>query len=92
VALSRFTVTATVTVPAGTPTAESNGYGLVSWAGASGAYAEGFPITFIKGQVVVANSSAGSSAAQLLYQAIGSGNLTPFRDGTDAVGHAALSN
>lgn len=91
-ALSRFTVTATVTVPAGTPTAVAGGFGLVSWAGASGAYAEGFPLTFIAGTVIVADSSAGSSAAQLLYQAIGSGNLTPFRDGTDAVGHASLSN
>jgi hypothetical protein len=42
--------------------------------------------------VIYADSSAGSSGAQLLYQAIGSGNLMAFRDGTDLVGHRRISN
>jgi hypothetical protein len=36
--------------------------------------------------VVVADSSAGSTGPQLLYQAIGSGNLRSFVDGQDTVG------
>jgi hypothetical protein len=35
--------------------------------------------------VVVADSSASSTGPQLLYQAIGSGNLRPFVDGQDAI-------
>jgi hypothetical protein len=41
--------------------------------------------------VVYADSSAGSTGPQLLYQAIGGGNLRAYTD-QDAVGHAALAN
>jgi hypothetical protein len=84
-ALSRFVLTATVTVPAGTPTADANGFGLVTWAGNAGPpvqwSAGSMPITFTKGQVILADSAGGSStAAQQLYNAIG-GNLRAFVDG-----------
>lgn len=48
--------------------------------------------TFLQGTVVWADSSAGSTGPQQLYQAIGSGNLRAWNDGQDAVGHACLSN
>jgi hypothetical protein len=38
-----------------------------------------------------ADSSTGSAAPQMLYRAIGTGNLQGYTD-TDAVGHAALGN
>jgi hypothetical protein len=50
------------------------------------------PLTFRPGDVIWADSTAGfATGAQLLYQAIGASNLAAFRDGTDNVGHAALS-
>ena len=50
------------------------------------------PVTFLPGMVVYADSSAGTTGPQLLYQAIGAGNLRAFVDGQDSVGHAAVSN
>ena len=100
-ALSRFVVGTTVTLPAGTPTAVSGGFGTVSWAGTgSGAtlqWAGGFAATFQAGQVIYADSAAPGSTptgAQQLYTALtaAGANLTAFRDGTDAVGHQGLSN
>jgi hypothetical protein len=46
---------------------------------------------FLPGQVVWADSSAGSTGPQLMYAAIGSSNLRAYAD-TDAVGHAATGN
>ena len=85
-ALSRFVLTATVTVPAGAFTASSNGFGTGSYAQGAGEYGSNGGTTWIKGTVIEADP------AGALYAAIGAGNLTAFRDGTDAVGHAALSN
>jgi len=48
--------------------------------------------TFLQGTVIYADSSGGTNGPCQLYAAIGSSNLMAFRDGTDAVGHAALSN
>ena len=42
--------------------------------------------TFIEGTAILLDP------AGLLYAAIRAGNLLAFRDGTDVVGHAALSN
>jgi hypothetical protein len=50
-----------------------------------------WPTTFRKGQVIWADSVAGT-AANLLYTAIGAGNLRPFVDGQDTVGHFFLGN
>jgi hypothetical protein len=46
--------------------------------------------TFQAGTAIYASSASTDGAAYALYQAIGAGNLTAFRDGTDAVGHACL--
>ena len=50
------------------------------------------PATFLPGMVIYADSSAGSTGPQLLYQAIGAGNLRPYVQGQDDRGGAALSN
>lgn len=90
-ALSRYVITATVTVPAGTAatpvagepaTGGAAGYGSASIS----AGAVLFPQTFVKGTPIVLDP------AGALYTAIGAGNLRAWVDGQDAVGHAALSN
>jgi hypothetical protein len=106
-AISRFMVTNTVTITPdalATPTAGEPGTGgaagfgsaatVAPVVGSEGKYGlPGMPITFRQGEVIYADSTAGfATGAQLLYQAIGSGNLTPFIDGTSNVGHAAISN
>jgi hypothetical protein len=103
VALSRFVVGSTVTLAAGTasPTWTAGGFGTVSWAGtgtgATQQWADGSAATFFAGQTIYADSAAPGSTptgAQQLYTALtaaGAG-LFAFRDGTDAVGHASLSN
>lgn len=93
-ALGRFVLTATVTVPAGTFTDDaatglrfgtgSNAQGAATWGSNGGA-------TFLQGTVIYADSG-GTGGAGALYTAIGSGNLRAFVDGQDDVGHAALSN
>jgi hypothetical protein len=88
-ALSRFVVTNTVTVAAGAAAANgTNG----SAATPGSAWSELWGVTFVRGQAIMADSSAGSNGAQLLYQAIGAGNLRAFVQGQDDVGHAALAN
>jgi len=101
-ALSRFVVTATVTLTpdsvatmvAGEPgTGGAAGFGNVGTLapGTSGKYGW-LPLAFRPGDVIYADSSAGSTGLQLLYQAIGAGNLRAYVPGQDAVGRAALSN
>jgi hypothetical protein len=90
-ALGRYVLTATVNVPAGTPTATANGqFGTVSWAGAAGAWANGVPVTFVRGQVIEFDPATPAGGA--LQTAIGAGNLRAYVQGTDDVGHAALSD
>ena len=50
------------------------------------------PATFLPGMTVYADSLAGSTRPQLLYQAIGAGNLRAYVQGQDDRGGAALSN
>jgi hypothetical protein len=101
-ALSRFVVTGRITVTpdtlatlvAGEPgTGAPAGYGNVGTVapGTSGKYGW-LPVTFLPGMVIYADSAGGTNGPQLLYQAIGAGNLRAFVDGQDNVGHAALSN
>ena len=101
-ALGRFVVTAAVTlspdsaalVTTGEPgTGGAAGYGGAPRVspGTAGKY-DTLPLTFQPGMVVVADSSAGTTGPQLLYQAIGAGNLRAWVQGADDVGHAALSN
>ena len=102
-ALSRFVIGSTVTLPAGlaSPTWTAGGFGTVSYAGTgSGAtqqWADGSAATFIAGTAVYADSASPGSTptgAQQLYTALtaAGANLFAFRDGTDAIGHAATSN
>jgi hypothetical protein len=106
-ALSRFVVTSTVTVTPdalATPVAGSPGTGgaagfgnsatVVPVLGSEGKYGlPGMPLTFLAGTAIYADSAAGfATAPQLLYQAIGAGNLRAYVQGQDDVGHAALSN
>jgi hypothetical protein len=102
VALSRFVVTSTVTltpdtiatVAAGEPgTGGAAGSGNTATVspGTSGKYGW-LPLVFQPGTVIYADSSAGTTGPQLLYQAIGAANLRAWVQGQDDVGHACLSN
>jgi hypothetical protein len=75
-----------VTVPAATPTADANRFGLATYAGPSGAWAAGFPTTYSQGQVIVLDP------AGAFYAAIGTGNLRAWVQGTDDVSHTATGN
>jgi hypothetical protein len=99
-ALGRFVVGTTVTLPAGTASAPGD-FGTVSYAGAgTGAtlqWANGTAATFIKGTVIYADSATPGStptASQQLYTALteAGANLFAFRDGLDSVGHAGIGN
>ena len=101
-ALARFVVTSKVTVTtdtlatlvAGEPgTGGAAGFGNTATVapGTGGKYGY-LPHTFLPGMVIYADSSAGSTGPQLLYQAIGAGNLRAYVQGQDDLGHAALSN
>lgn len=81
-ALNRYVVTADTILPAGTATAVAGGQGnTVSWSGTGG-----LAPTLRRGQVLMLDP------AGALYTAIGAGNLRPWVDGQDTVGHAGLSN
>ena len=89
-ALNRYVLTATVTIPAGTPATvvagEPGTGGAAGFGGAptTGGYA--FPTLLLKGTPIILDP-AGS-----LYAAIGASNLRAFVDGQDWVSHAALGN
>ena len=90
-ALNRYVVTATTTVPAGTaatPTAgEPATGGAAGFGNASVSSGAGyFPQTFIAGTTIVLDPTGA------LYAAIGAGNLRAYVQGQDDVGHAALAN
>ncbi len=89
-ALNRYVLTSTVTVPAGTPatvvagepgTGGAAGFGNASTSAGFGL----FPQTFIEGTAIVLDP------AGPLFTAIGAGNLRAWADG-EAVGHAGLAN
>lgn len=90
-ALSRFVVTSTVVLPSDVLAAVAGGFGSASGTPAAGHW-DITGATFVAGQVIMADSSAGSTGPQLLYQAIGAGNLRAYVQGQDDVGHAALAN
>ena len=100
-ALSRFVVTATVTIAAGTPVTPTAGeqvFGsssLATGSGSSSTWPPMEPYTFHPGDVIYADSSAPGSTptgTQQLYQAIGSSSLRAYVDGQDGRGGAALAN
>ena len=102
-ALARFVVTARTvitaealaTLVAGEPgTGAPAGPGNAA-TGAASAGKFGYLVgqQFEKGMVVYADSAAGlTTGPQVLYQAIGAGNLRAFIQGQDDVGHAGLAN
>lgn len=104
-ALTRYVLTSTVTltpdavaaVVAGEPgTGGAAGFGsaatIVPSAASEGKFGL-WGLTLLAGTAIYADPAAGfATGPQLLYQAIGAGNLRAFTDGTDAVGHQALSN
>jgi hypothetical protein len=87
--LSRFVLTATVTLPADALTPGTDGFGDATGTDAAGHWGT-CGATFPKGTVIHADSSAGT-AANALYVAIGASNLRAYTD-NDAVGHAATGN
>lgn len=97
-ALSRFIVGTTVTLPAGTGT--GGNFGTESWAGAAGPpvqWASGMAATFIAGTALVLDGGAPGTPAtgpQSLYAALvaAGANLRAYVQGQDDVGHAGLSN
>jgi hypothetical protein len=94
-ALSRFVLTATVPLAAGTFTddaATGIRFGTGSNAQGAGLWGSDGGVTFLKGTVIYASSLSSDGGAYALYTAIGAGNLRAFVDGQDTVGHASLSN
>jgi hypothetical protein len=91
-AISRFVTTANVTLAADVLTAGTGGWGNATGANAAGAYNTCGPQVIPANTVIIADSSAGSTGPQLLYQAIGASNLRAYIPGQDDVGHAALAN
>jgi hypothetical protein len=92
--INKYALTSTVTIPAGvvtTPVAGEPatggvaGYGNSSATPAASEYGL-WPTTYQQGQVIELDP------AGAVYAAIGAGNLAAFRDGSDDVGHAAISN
>jgi hypothetical protein len=76
-----------VTPAAGEPgTGGAAGFGNVGISAGYGA----FPQTIVPGQVIEFDPATTAGAA--LQTAIGAGNLRAYVQGTDDVGHAALSN
>ena len=89
-ALNRYVLTSTVTVPAGTAATVTAGEpatgGVAGFGNASiSAGAVLWPQTFIAGTTIILDS------ASPLYTAL-SGSLRPYVQGTDDVGRAGLAN
>jgi hypothetical protein len=89
-ALNRYVVTATTTIPAGTAATPAAGEPATGGAAGYGSAATTggplWPVTFLAGTPIVLDP------AGALYAAIGAGNLRAWVQGTNDVGHAALSN
>ena len=89
-AVNRYVVTAVVTVPPGAAATvvagEPGTGGAAGFGGAPTASGPWLPITLQPQQVIMLDPAGG------LYTAIGAGNLRPFVDGQDTVGHAGLTN
>lgn len=99
-ALSRYVIGTTVSIPAGTLTADSNGFGLAGFSGPAGPpiqWGAGFSTEFIAGTAIMLDGGTPSTPAtgpQQLYAALvaAGANLRAYVQGQDDVGHAALSN
>lgn len=92
-AISRWVVTANVTLAPDVLAAVATPPGTGSATGTDAAGHYGITgATITEGTVLYADSSAGSTGPQLLYQAIGAANLRAYVQGQDDVGHAGISN
>jgi hypothetical protein len=91
VALSRFVLTQTVVLPPDVLTPGTGGWGNATGTDAAGHWGV-TGATFPAGTVIYADSSAGTTGPQLLYQAIGAGSLRAYVNGQDRPGHSGLSN
>ena len=86
-ALNRYVLTATITIPAGTAaTVVAGEPSTGGWGGVATTGGPLFATTYIKGTAIILDP------AGPLYTLIGAGNLRAFVDGQDNVGHAAISN
>jgi hypothetical protein len=89
-ALGKYVITATTTVPAGTPATVTAGDPQTGGAAGYGSAATTggplFATTYQAGQAIVLDP------AGALYGLIGAANLRPFVDGQDTRGGAVLSN
>ena len=89
-ALNRYVLTATTTVPAGTPATPAAGEpatgGAAGYGNASTTSGPLWPTTYLAGTAIVLDP------AGQLYAAIGAGNLRAYVQGQDDVGHQGLSN
>lgn len=89
-ALNRYTLTATVTVAAGTAATVAAGEpgtgGAAGYGNAATTGGQLWAATFLPGQAIYLDP------AGALYAAIGAGNLAAWTDGTSSPGHQALSN
>jgi hypothetical protein len=90
-ALSRYVLTATVTVPAGTPATVTAGEPGTGGAAGNGSAAVSAGIGYF-GQTFIAGTTIMLDPAGPLYAAIGAGSLRAYVPGQDDVGHAALAN
>lgn len=106
-ALNRYVLTATITLPpgtfvpdetiAGTPTNTAYGspanFGTGSNTPAAGKWGSGNGVaTGNAGTTFLQGTAIVADPAGALFTAIGAGNLRAFVDGQDNVGHAALAN
>lgn len=88
-ALNRYVLTSTVTLPAGAFTADATTglrSGTGSYAQGAGNWGSGGGNVFPEGTTIVADP------AGALFTAIGASNLRAYVQGQDDVGHAALAN
>lgn len=94
-ALQKYTLTATVALAAGTPATVVAGEPMTGGAagfGSDATLAAGGETAWPATGPLLAGTAIVLDPAGALFTQIGAGNLAAFRDGTDNVGHAALSN
>ncbi len=89
-ALSRYVLTSTVTVAAGTAATvvagEPGTGGAAGFGGAPTVSGQLWPTTFLQGQVIMLDP------AGALYTAIGAGNLRPFTEAQESGGQIGTAN
>lgn len=88
-AMAKFVLTASITVPGDVLALISGGFGTASGTEAAGHYGS-CGATWPAGTAIMMDTATTAGAA--LQAAIGAGNLRAYVPGTDDVGHAALAN